>query len=115
MNAKECELQLNQLIIDWDEDKATKLNATDIEAIKQLQQENQQLKMINNEYERLNKENERGFKITSVKEYNIDELLKCKNNWNELKKYIDKNKLILNNPNILDFYMKIHELEGKSE
>lgn len=56
--------------------------------IDELQQENQQLKLINSEYERLNKENGRGFKITSVKEYNIDELLKCKNNWEELKNII---------------------------
>ena len=41
MTSKECELQLNQLIIDWDEDKATRLNATDIEAIKHLMVENQ--------------------------------------------------------------------------
>ena len=34
----------------------------------ELQQENKQLKMIVNEYERLNK----GFKITNVQEYNID-------------------------------------------
>ena len=41
MNSKECELQLNQLIIDWDEDRATRLNANDIEAIKHLMLENQ--------------------------------------------------------------------------
>ena len=41
MTSKECELQLNQLIIDWDEDRATRLNATDIEAIKHLMLENQ--------------------------------------------------------------------------
>lgn len=45
-----------------------------------------------------------------------EEYKKLEDNWNELKKYIDKNKLILNNPNILDFYMKMQELEkGKSE
>ena len=43
------------------------------------------------------KENGRGFKITSVKQYNIDELVRCKNNWNELRKYI-KEEIIL------DFY-----------
>ena len=63
----------------------------------QLQQENQQLKLINKEYERLNKENGRGFKITSVKQYNMDELVRCKDNWNELRKYI-KEEIIL------DFY-----------
>lgn len=58
-----------------------------------LQKENQQLKLINKEYERLNKENFRGFKITNVKEYDIDELLsykKYKNNWNKLKEFIVK-------------------------
>lgn len=57
-----------------------------------LQQENKKLKMIVNEYERLNK----GFKITDVQKYNIDELLsykKYKDNWNELKEYIKETKL----------------------
>lgn len=52
-----------------------------------LQQENKKLKMIVNEYERLNK----GFKITDVQKYNIDELLsykKYKDNWDELKEYL---------------------------
>ena len=64
--------------------------------IKQLQQENQQLKMINKEYERLNKEKNGGFKITNVQEYNIDELLsykKYKDNWNKLKEYCKENTL----------------------
>lgn len=79
------------------EDKYTILvkNEALEEVLKDLQQENQQLKLINEEYERLNKE--RGFKITSVKQYNIDELVRCKNNWNELRKYI-KEEIIL------DFY-----------
>ena len=57
---------------------------------KQLQRENQELKAINTEYERLNRENSRGFKIINVQEYNIDELLNYKNNWNKLKKYIEQ-------------------------
>ena len=64
--------------------------------IKQLQQENQQLKMINKEYERLNKEKNGGFKITNVQEYNIDELLsykKYKDNWNKLREYCKENTL----------------------
>ena len=64
--------------------------------IKQLQQDNQQLKMINKEYERLNKEKNGGFKITNVQEYNIDELLsykKYKDNWNKLKEYCKENTL----------------------
>lgn len=63
----------------------------DINQIRQLQQENKQLKMIVNEYERLNK----GFKITNVQEYNIDELLsykKYKDNWNYIKKMLKEAK-----------------------
>ena len=60
--------------------------------IGKLQQENKKLKMIVNEYERLNK----GFKITDVQKYNIDELLsykKYKDNWDELKEYCKETKL----------------------
>lgn len=60
------------------------------DCIENLQEENRHLKIINKEYERLNKENGRGFKITSVKQYNIDELLKCEDNWDELKEIIRK-------------------------
>lgn len=59
--------------------------------IDDLQQENKQLKMIVDEYERLNK----GFKITNVQEYNIDELLsykKYKDNWNYIKKMLKEAK-----------------------
>ena len=59
--------------------------------IDELLQENKRLKMIIKEYERLNKVNGRGFKITNVKEYNIDELLsykEYKDNWNKLKKHL---------------------------
>ena len=64
--------------------------------INNLLKENQKLKMINKEYERLNKEKNRGFKITNVQEYNIDELLsykKYKDNWNKLKEYCKENTL----------------------
>ncbi len=57
----------------------------------QLQQENKKLKMINEEYERLNKEKYRGFKIIDVQEYDRYELLSYKNykdNWNKLKEYL---------------------------
>ena len=30
---------------------------------------------------------------------------------NELMNYIENNKLILNNPNVLDFYLKVKEVE----
>lgn len=59
------------------------------EKYRDLKQENKKLKMIVNEYERLNK----GFKITDVQKYNIDELLsykKYKDNWDELKEIIRK-------------------------
>lgn len=48
---------------------------------------------INKEYERLNKEKNRGFKIIDVQEYDRYELLSYKNykdNWNKLKEYIEK-------------------------
>lgn len=58
MTSKECELQLNQLIIDWDENNAIRLNTIDIEAIKHLLLENQmqqdeivKLRKIINTYE----------------------------------------------------------------
>lgn len=54
------------------------------DCIENLQQENKKLKMINEEYERLNKEKYRGFKIIDVQEYDRYELLSYKNyknNW----------------------------------
>jgi|GEM_PF-5233793 len=83
-----------------------------------LQQENEQLKMIVNEYERLNK----GFKITNVQKYNVDELLsyqKYKDNWNKLKEYIRKNIIYddvgmkILDPSPLEDYMQ--ELEQGSD
>ena len=67
MNSRECELQLNQLIIDWDEDRATRINATDIDAMKHLMLENQvhqdtiktQKLVIDNLSERINNSIER--------------------------------------------------------
>ena len=95
-NSDKCMAREDKLFY---EDKYTILAKNEAleEALKDLQQENQQLKLINKEYERLNKENGRGFKITSVKQYNMDELVRCKDNWNELRKYI-KEEIIL------DFY-----------
>ena len=55
----------------------------------QLQQENQHLKMIIKEYERLDDgEPRRGFVITRVDDYNIDDLITYKDNWNKLKEYM---------------------------
>ena len=86
--------------------------------IKQLQQENQQLKMINKEYERLNKEKNGGFKITNVQEYNIDELLsykKYKDNWNKLKEIVKSQsdfKLKVRNK---ELWFEVDELLSKME
>lgn len=64
MNSKECEEQLMRLIYDWEtEGLLTKINATDIEAIKHLMLENQmqqdtiktQKLVINNLSERITK------------------------------------------------------------
>lgn len=81
----------------------------------ELKQENKQLKMIVNEYERLNK----GFKITNVQEYNIDELLSYKDNWNKLKEYMIKEqaRIVIENTNedefvYTDLLNKMQELEG---
>ncbi|MDO5003588.1 MAG: hypothetical protein Q4E39_05125 [bacterium] len=81
-----------------------------------LQQENKQLEMINKEYERLNKEKGRGFKITNVQEYNIDELLsykKYKDNWNKLKEYLTN--LIPTDKTVLTKYIKIFEVLDKMQ
>ena len=94
--------------------------------IEQLQQENKKLKMINEEYERLNKENYRGFKIINVQKYDIYELLSYKNNWNKLKKWLEKELGDRINPNkdkwltgVYDAYRetidKMQELEQGSE
>ena len=90
-------------------------------AIKDLQQENKQLKAIDKEYERLNKKNGRGFKITNVQEYNIDELLsykKYKDNWNELKKWLEENESFddyCNETTFTSVLDKMQELEQGSD
>lgn len=63
------------------------------DCIENLLQENKKLKMINEEYERLNKEKYRGFKIIDVQEYDRYELLSYKNykdNWDKLRKYFNE-------------------------
>lgn len=83
-----------------------------------LKKENLKLKNINEEYERLNKEKFRGFKITNVQKYNIDELLSYKDNWNKLKVYIRENIIYddvgmkILDPSPLEDY--IQELESDS-
>jgi hypothetical protein len=58
------------------------------EEYRKLEREFQELKLINKEYERLNKENGKGFKIISIRQYNIDELIRYKDNWNKLKSFL---------------------------
>lgn len=50
--------------------------------------ENKQLKMIIKEYERLDNGESRGCTITRVDEYDIYDLIKYKDNWNELKEWV---------------------------
>lgn len=117
MNKEESIQQLETLIEAWQLDEAD-LNQTDINAMQVLLKENKQLKMINKEYERLNKEKFRGFKIINVQEYNINELLsykKYKDNWNKLKKLFYQkyyNGERIDTKDILD---KMQELEQGSE
>lgn len=53
-----------------------------------LKKENKQLKLINKEYERLDNGESRGCTITRVDEYDIYDLIKCKDNWNKLKEWV---------------------------
>lgn len=79
-----------------------------------LKKENQQLKNVIEEYERLNKENGRGFKITSIKQYNINELVRCKDNWNKLKAFIVNEipeEEFVNNEYYVSILDKMQELE----
>ena len=112
-NSDKCMAREDKLFY---EDKYTILvkNEALEEVLKDLQQENQQLKLINEEYERLNKEKERGFTITSVKQYNIDELIRCEDNWNELKEWV-KEQPIFNYLAPVDIKNKMQELERESD
>ena len=92
--------------------------------INNLLKENQKLKMIYKEYERLNKEKNRGFKITNVQEYNIDELLsykKYKDNWKNLKQIINEKFVAQGgftcyewNDLLNDLLNKMQEIEGNN-
>lgn len=125
MSIEECELQLNQLIIDWDEDKVTRLNATDIEAIKQLQQENQQLKIQISAREEALKTKEyckyasRCDELMDCtrEEYNdtVEENMRLSNNWNELKKWLEENWKQSQDVWFVKIINKMQELEDKSE
>lgn len=94
-------------------------------AIRELQQENKKLKMINEEYERLNKEKYRGFKIIDVQEYDRYELLSYKNykdNWNKLKEYLENkideysiNLEYLSTERMIQIKNKMQELEKGSD
>lgn len=84
-----------------------------------LQQRNQQLKLINKEYERLDNGESRGCTITRVDEYDIYDLIKCKDNWNKLKEWVNKHyDYYMNNGDYIggrlcftDMKNKIKELE----
>lgn len=77
-----------------------------------LKKENLKLKNINEEYERLNKEKFRGFKITNVQKYNIDELLSYKDNWNKLKEWLESNWEESQDIWFVKIINKMQELEG---
>ena len=79
----------------------------------ELLKENKKLKMINEEYERLNKENYRGFKIINVQEYDIYELLSYKNNWNKLKEYINKMHEYFLYTNVNEIYKQSMKLDNQ--
>lgn len=85
----------------------------------ELQEENERLKNINKEYERLNTEKYRGFKIINVQQYNIDELLsykKYKDNWIKLKEYItEANEDLYWTNNYDDILHVMQELEQGSD
>lgn len=101
----------------------TRCNVTKeiIEEIEQLLQENKKLKMINEEYERLNKEKYRDFKIIDVQEYDRYELLSYKNykeNWIKLKEYLNykSERAVGEDEYVYDeIYNEIQELEQGSD
>lgn len=85
-----------------------------------LQKENQQLKLINKEYERLDNGESRGCTITRVDEYDIYDLIKCKDNWNKLKEFIVKEyymylPLEANTKSITILIDKMQEIEQGSD
>jgi hypothetical protein len=76
MTSKECEEQLQRLIYDWEtEGLLTKLNATDIEAIKHLMLENQ------TQQDFIKTQN----KLVHSLETNINEAIEYMNNYIELE------------------------------
>ena len=103
-------------VFDINSNNGKLMYATVNEIISPILKENKQLKMIVNEYEKLNK----GFKITNVQEYNIDELLsykKYKDNWTKLKEYIAKEyymylPLEASTTSIIILINKMQEIEG---
>ena len=97
-----------------------------LDYINDLEMENKRLKMINEEYERLNKNKYRGFKIIDVQEYDKYELLSYKNykdykdNWNKLKDFIAKEyymylPLDASAKPIMILIDKMQELEKRSD
>ena len=74
-------------VFDINSNNGKLMYATVNEIVSPILKENKQLKMIVNEYEKLNK----GFKITNVQEYNIDELLSLLDNDDDLNTHIETN------------------------
>ena len=90
------------------------------EEYRKLERKFQELKLINKEYERLSKENGKGFKIISIKQYNIDELIRYKDNWNKLRKWLENEESnssysISFKDSFRNVLSKMNELEGKDK
>ena len=90
------------------------------EEYRKLERKFQELKLINKEYERLSKENGKGFKIISIKQYNIDELIRYKYNWDKLRKWLENEESnssysISFKDSFRNVLSKMNELEGKDK
>ena len=89
--------------------------------ISDLEDDKNKLKTINEEYERLNKENGKGFTITGIQQYNMYELLSFKNykdNWNKLKEYIKTEipeDVFIDTEWFVSILDKMQELEKRSD
>lgn len=76
--------------------------------VRSIKEENSKLKAIIEEYERLNKEKGRGFKITNVETYNINELLNYKSRNEKAIEYINRKKY---QPSPLGFELELSPKE----
>lgn len=112
-------------VFDINSNNGKLMYATVNEIVSPILKENLKLKNINEEYERLNKEKFRNFKITNVQKYNIDELLsykKYKDNWVKLKEYLHNVDVVIDYSenydgsfiNYDELINKMQELEGSN-